>query len=436
MDAIHLRGVKTHNLKNLELVLKHRKLYAVTGVSGSGKSSLAFDTLYAEGQRRFVESLSAYARQFLERMEKPDIESASGLPPAIAIEAKNVISNARSTVGTQTEINDYLRVLFSRVAKTFCPDCGREVVHYAPDTAAERLLKDYPGRQAVVGFEAAFEDKAKTRAADVAELLEKQGFSEFFCGGVFLGAGDVARKRGVRSPLMVCVDRLKLDGRNRKRLTDSLETAFRYGRGEAVTAFESSSGGKGPRFSEHLRCASCARTFRDPVPNLFSFNSPLGACPECQGFGRIITLDWDLVVPDPKRSLAGGAIEPWTKPSAAWEARKLTSFCRRRKISMETPWRDLSEEERRMILEGPRDPDGDYFSVRDFFEYLEKKTYKMHVRIFLSKYRKFVPCHACHETRLKPEALYVRWAGKTIHDYQKASLTELAALLDGAELSA
>lgn len=434
-DAIILQGVKTHNLKNLDLILPHRQLYVVTGVSGSGKSSLAFDTLYAEGQRRYVESLSSYARQFLERMEKPDADSVSGIPPAIAIEAKNVINNARSTVGTQTEINDYLRVLFARIGQTFCPDCKTEVRASHPETAADFLLKNHEGAAALVLYRIPFSDKAASHLKEFLPELERQGFTEFFHDEKIVSAAEILKNKKIKN-LQVVVDQPAALAKNRKRLIDSLELAFRYGKGEAQVFLK----GKMLEFSEALSCFTCGKTFREPSPNLFSFNSPLGACPVCQGFGRVITVDWNLVIPDPRKSLAEGAIEPWTKPSSEWERKRLAAFCKSEKIPMDVPWKDLSEKHRKWILEGhpdkPYRKEGDFFSVKEFFKYLEKKTYKMHVRIFLAKYRCFEPCTACAETRLKPEALWVSVRGRNIHQLQALSLEDLTSWVDSLVLSA
>lgn len=427
MDAIILKGIKTHNLKNFDLTLSHRKLYVVTGVSGSGKSSLAFDTLYAEGQRRYVESLSAYARQFLARMEKPEVDFVSGIPPALAIEAKNVINNARSTVGTQTEINDYLRLLFARVGRTFCPDCGVEALKSQPDGIAQFLIEKYSGDEVIILFDlpmGAGEDQARFLAE-----LERQGFSEVFLRGKVMPVEELGRKTKSMAVLSIVTDRLKVEEKTRKRLVDSLESASRYGKGKVKTFVK----GKELSFTEELACPACAKTFREPVPNLFSFNSPLGACPECQGFGRVITLDWNLVIPDENKTLAGGAIEPWTKPSAEWEFKHLLEYCRKKKIPTDKPWNKLKAEDRRLILHGK---EGDkFFSVRHFFEYLEKKTYKMHVRIFLSKYRTFIPCSQCGESRLKPQGLAVRVAGRHIYELQCLPLSELIDFLQALKFS-
>ena len=438
MDAILLKGVRTHNLKNFDLILPPKKLYVLTGVSGSGKSSLAFDTLYAEGQRRYVESLSAYARQFLERMEKPDLDGISGIPPAIAIGAKNVITNARSTVGTQTEINDYLRVLFARAGKTFCVRCGKAVQKQTPEKTSQSLLAEFPSKKALVLFPIRLGKRGRASLKTFLPELSRQGFTEIFDGDRCLPLGGVtasARLKpgtGSNASLWIVVDQLSLEGRHRKRLIDSLELAFRMGRGEASVWIEA------PRrslfFSEHFRCNDCGIDYREPTPALFSFNNPLGACPTCQGFGRVITIDWDRVVPDERQTIAGGAIEPWTKPSAHREFRQLKKFCQRVKIPLEKAWRDLSETHRHWILEGRGPTEENYFSVKDFFDYLQTKTYRMHVRIFLSRYRGFIPCGACGTQRLKPEALAVRVAGRNIAELSAVPLGELHSFFEELRL--
>lgn len=433
MDAILLKGVRTHNLKNFDLILPHKKLTVVTGVSGSGKSSLAFDTLYAEGQRRYVESLSSYARQFLERMEKPDLDGISGILPAIAIEAKNVITNARSTVGTQTEINDYLRLFLARVGRTFCLRCGEEVTRQTPERAVRFLLETFPSEEAVVLFPVSLGKKGGASIREFLPELARQGFTEIFEGGKCCPLPET--KRVFKGPVIwVVVDRLALRERNRKRLADSLELAFEKGRGEAAVACPRSS--EPIRFSAHFRCAKCGIDYREPTPNLFSFNSPLGACVECQGFGRVITLDWDRVIPDPRKSIEAGAVEPWTKPSSKWEFRQLLRFCRRRQISVEKPWQELSKVHRQWVLEGFGKKEDDYFSVKDFFESLEKKTYRMHIRVFLSRYRAFVECRLCSGKRLKPEALAVRVAGKNIAELSALPVSGLHAFFETLQLEA
>jgi len=431
LDAILLKGVRTHNLKNFDLILPHKKFYVVTGVSGSGKSSLAFDTLYAEGQRRYVESLSAYARQFLERMEKPDLDGVSGIPPAIAIEAKNVITHARSTVGTQTEINDYLRVFFARIGRTFCTQCHREVMKQTPEKVTALLFKEFPSQKSLVLFPIRFGKGVLAHLKEFLPELARQGFQELFDEGKRLPIAEFKRP-SPGGEIWVIVDHLSHEPKNRKRLTDSLELAYRLGKGEAGVWLEEAK--EKLRFSEHFRCDACGIDYREPLPSLFSFNSPLGACPACQGFGRVITIDGDRVIPDRRKTIEGGAIEPWTKPSAGWEWRQLIQFCRRRRIPLRTPWQELSGEHQKWILEGTGKKGEDYFSVKDFFDYLERKTYKMHVRIFLSRYRGYVPCPTCLGNQLKPEALAVKVAGKSIADLSHLPIGELSSFFENFRL--
>jgi len=431
MDAIVLQGVKTHNLKNFDLILPHRKLYVVTGVSGSGKSSLAFDTLYAEGQRRYVESLSAYARQFLERMEKPDVDMVAGIPPALAIQAKNTVNNARSTVGTQTEINDYLRVLFSRVGIMFCPDCGLEIVKNNPQTIAAYLEKNYSGEKVILMFRLLMGKKGKKYLEESLSELERQGYVEFFLEGRILDRDELLKAAGkLKDELSVSIDTLMIDETKNKRLIDSIEHALRSGKNQIDVYVK----GQTFRFSEDLSCSRCQRGFREPTPNLFSFNSPLGACAECQGFGRVITIDWDLVVPAPAKSLQDGAIEPWTKPSTESEFKQLLKFAKTNKIPVDKPWNKLTQKQRDAVLFGMGNKK-EYFSVKDYFDYLEQKTYKMHVRVFLSKYRGYVTCHKCGGTRLKPEGLAVKVAEKNIAEVMDLSIEDLYGFLEALRFS-
>lgn len=430
MDAIEFRGIKTHNLKKLNLTLPHRKLYVITGVSGSGKSSLAFDTLYAEGQRRYLESVSAYARQFLERMPKPDVETTTGIPPALAIQAKNVITNARSTVGTQTEINDYLRVAFARAGELTCPVCECEVEAYDSSKAAAKLLAGYLGKDVRLVAEIPLGKKGKKYLSEAVAELERQGFSGFFHKGKWLDGGAYVKARQEGASLVFTIDRLEIIEKNKERLIDSLELGFRTGRGKVQGWI----GDAILRFSDSLDCVSCGRSFPRPSPNLFSFNSPLGACPVCQGFGRVITIDWDLVVPDPSKSIKDGAIEPWTKASTRWEQGQLIDFCMRKRIPLKTPWIKLKKEHHKWVLEGCKGDD--YFSVQDFFDYLGKKIYKIHVRIFLNRYRGYAPCKACGMTRLKPDALNYRIGGKNIANVQSLPIEKLLGFLEGLEFGA
>jgi len=429
-DLIRLQGVRTHNLKNLTLELPKGKLIVLTGVSGSGKSSLAFDTLYAEGQRRYVESLSAYARQFLERMEKPDLDSITGILPSIAIEAKNVITNARSTVGTQTEVNDFLRVLFSRIGKTFCDSCGKEVISDTPSALSESLLQKHAHKTALIFFRVSWGKQGAAYIKDFFGELIRQGFIRISVQGKLVRLESPESLESVKnhSSVQVVADRVTLDPKERKRFIESVEAAYRHGKGKCEILIED--GDKTYHFSEGFHCAACDRDYPKPSPHTFSFNSPLGACSTCQGFGRIIEVDPNLVIPDENKTLGEGVIEPWTKPSCSWEFKQLKAYCRKKKIPLDAKWRDLDQAIQEKIFEG----DKGYFGVHEFFQYLEKKKYKMHVRVFLSRYRSFSLCPSCHGARLKPEALRVKWQNQTIQSVVEMNLEHLRHFVEGSPL--
>jgi excinuclease ABC subunit A len=463
-DAADLvvRGARTHNLKNVDVTLPTGKLIIVTGVSGSGKSSLAFDTIYAEGQRRYVESLSAYARQFLERMEKPDVDRIDGIAPAIAIRQKNSVRNPRSTVGTTTEIHDYMRLLFARVGRTFCRHCGREVIRETAEVVARQLGQLPAGTRLLLGFdlpvvEAAplaadtatevdelsevveengeadavaaptrkasqpSETQGNTRAiAETINALRRKGFGRLLVDGGAVAFDDLdAAALAGRTTLQVVVDRIQVSGgdENRQRLTDSIETAYREGGGAAWAVEAPSPEPRVHVFSERFECRQCGIAYEDPQPRLFSFNNPFGACPTCHGFGNIIELDMDLVVPDPSKSVLQGAIEPWSKPHYRAQLAELKRAARRNKVRLDVPWSELTDEEKRFVVEGGDDYDG----VRGFFRWLERKKYKVHVRVFLSRYRGYLTCPDCGGARLRREARDVRVADRTID--QVAALT-------------
>jgi excinuclease ABC subunit A len=447
---IIVRGARTHNLKNVDLTLPPRSLIVMTGVSGSGKSSLAFDTIYAEGQRRYVESLSAYARQFLERMEKPDIDSIEGICPAIAIRQKNSIRNPRSTVGTTTEIHDYLRLLYARIGRTYCRNCGREVIRETPEVVAGRLGELPEGTRLLIGFDmpvitsaplahapepepddddlaggAGDDDETASPQPDLPNLvdpvaetlaaLRRKGFGRLYVDGqaVSLEDVDVATLRD-RAMLQVIVDRLKVEPDMRTRLTDSIETAYAEGGGAAFAIEVGSDAATAAvyhRFSERFECRECAIPYEAPQPRLFSFNNPFGACPVCHGFGNIIELDMDLVVPDATKSIQQNAIEPWSKPHYRAQLADLKRAARQRGIRMDVAWADLTDEEKRFIIDG----DGaSYEGVKGFFRWLERKKYKVHVRVFLSRYRGYLTCPECNGARLRREARDVHVGGRTI----------------------
>jgi len=438
-----VKGARTHNLKNIDVSLPHGKLIIITGVSGSGKSSLAFDTIYAEGQRRYVESLSAYARQFLERMEKPDVDRIEGICPAIAIRQKNSVRNPRSTVGTTTEIHDYMRLLFARVGRTYCRQCGEEVIRETAEVVARRL-GELSGARLLLGFEipvladaprgfdpaiadegevlddadaAGAAVKSFDPAAETIDTLRRRGFGRLLLDGRAVPFEEVepaALKS--RTRLEVVVDRLRIEGDLRSRLTDSVETSYREGGGAAFAV--NADTGERLDFSERFECRMCGIAYETPQPRLFSFNNPFGACPTCHGFGNVIELDLGLVVPDPSKSINEGAIEPWSKPHYRAQLAELKRAARKGNVRLDAPWTDLTDEERRFVIEG-NDPStgsghGDYEGVRGFFRWLERKKYKVHIRVFLSRYRGYLACPDCEGARLRREARDVRVGGRTI----------------------
>jgi excinuclease ABC subunit A len=457
---IVVRGARTHNLKNVDLALPLGRLIIVTGVSGSGKSSLAFDTIYAEGQRRYVSSLSAYARQFLERMEKPDVDRIEGICPAIAIRQKNSIRNPRSTVGTTTEIHDYLRLLFARVGRTFCRQCGQEVVRDTAEIVARHLGALPEGTRLLVGFDMPVMDPGGVHERTDAEPddddsepareagpvspgpsaaslafslneLRRKGFHRLHVGGRTVALDDLTPSDlREQSTLRVIVDRIKLEGDMRARLTDSIEMAYREAGGTAIAIEDD--GGKVHVFSERFECQNCNLTYEAPQPRLFSFNNPFGACPTCHGFGNIIELDLDLVVPDPSKSIQQGAIEPWTKTHYRAQLAELKRAAKPAGVSLDIPWRDLNDEEKRFIVEG----DGkDYDGIRGFFRWLERKKYKVHVRVFLSRYRGYLICPDCKGARLRREARDVKVGGRTIDQVSSDTVREAQQFLEALDLT-
>ncbi len=439
---IVVRGARTHNLKNVDVTLPPRSLIVMTGVSGSGKSSLAFDTIYAEGQRRYVESLSAYARQFLERMEKPDIDSIEGICPAIAIRQKNSIRNPRSTVSTTTEIHDYLRLLYARVGRTFCRGCGIEVIRETAEVVSTRLSALPEGTRLLVGFDmpvvastpmAATEpevedeevsgDSAEAErpapqpvlpdlvdpVAETIAALRRKGFGRLYVDGQTVNLDDVdtATLRD-RALLQVIVDRVKVDADARVRLTDSIETAYAEGGGAAFAV--QADHAIVHRFSERFECRECNIPYEVPQPRLFSFNNPFGACPLCHGFGNIIELDMALVVPDQTKSIQQNAIEPWSKPHYRAQLAELKRVAKQR-VRLDVPWTELDDDEKRFVIEGDG---GGWEGVKGFFRWLERKKYKVHVRVFLSRYRGYLTCPECNGARLRREARDVRVGERTI----------------------
>ncbi len=429
--AIEIVAAREHNLKGIDVRVPTNALTVVTGVSGSGKSSLAFDVLYAEGQRRYVESFSAYARQFLDRMDKPRVERIDGILPAIAINQSRPVKTSRSTVGTMTELHDYLKLLFAKVGVPHCRQCGRPVERDSPESAADRLLEAHAEARALVTF--GLPTPADLPAATIREGLLSGGFIRLLGPAGVVDVEEATELPVVDGTLTVVQDRLRLRAAERARLVDSLEQAFRHGRGRAAVVLLDERG-RVERFSTALECAACGFVVREPVPNLFSFNSPLGACESCRGFGRTIDLDLDLVVPDPRRTIAEGAVKPWSTKATGWERGELLKFCKRRRIPTTVPWGTLDPAERALVLDG--DGRGHYPGIRGWFRWLEGRTYRMHVRVFLSRYRSYTLCPACEGARVKPEALDFRVGGRTIADVARLPIGEASRFFDALALPA
>jgi excinuclease ABC subunit A len=517
LESIVVRGAKVHNLKNIDCEIPHNRITVVTGVSGSGKSSLAFDTIYAEGQRRYVESLSAYARQFLERMERPNVEEVSGIAPAVAIRQKNTTRNPRSTVATATEIYDYLRLLYARVGVTTCHQCGEMVRKDSVDEIADRVLSLGPGRRFYVLFrlhpaapdqhsvartppagaahtsgarrlklrdstptasrppgpaDSALQDGGARRPMSPDDSLKprlfslrQQGFSRLYQDGrVFeFSTPESLLDIDFSHPVYILVDRLTISPEIRQRLIDSVELCYREG-GEAILEFVGTPdvgetplvAAPGPTpgdtlpeaitlghpqgaplpperlvFNERFECKRCQITYQEPEPRLFSFNNPFGACPRCQGFGNTIDFDLNLVIPDKSKTLSEGAVEPWTKPRYRTHYNAMKRFARSRSIPLDVPYHRLTPTQRRWVIEG----DDEFIGIRGFFEYLERKKYKLHVRVFLSRYRGYTLCFQCQGSRLRREALNVTVSGKTIAEVCRMSIQEAYRFFNQLRLS-
>jgi excinuclease ABC subunit A len=430
-DRIVIRGARQHNLKNLDLDLPRRAVIVVTGPSGSGKSSLAFDTVYAEGQRRYVESLSTYAKQFLDRMEKPDVDRVEGISPAVAIEQRNPTKTSRSTVGTATEVYDYLRLLWARAGRTVCPGdghgpCGREIRPDTVQSATDAVLRLPDGARIMVCFP--LPRSARLTHALVVENLRALGFLRVLADGRELHLDDVPAQGAsvdltAVTELLVVVDRIRVDREDTGRLADSLQQAFAEGEGEAVVV---PAEGAPLRFSERFRCPDHPQIeFATPSPQLFSFNNPYGSCPECTGFGAVLQLDDSLIVCNPNRSLSEGAVDPWRMPRYDTRRAKLYSFAAKEGVSVDTPWSELPEAFREKVLHGARGFQGVY----SFFEDLEEKRYKQYIRVFIRQYQTAQTCPVCNGAKLRPEALWVRVGGRDIAEVSQIPLTGLRTWL-------
>jgi excinuclease ABC subunit A len=439
-DSIVVRGARQNNLKGFDIEIPRRTVTVVTGPSGSGKSSLAFDTIYAEGQRRYVESLSSYARQFLERMEKPDVDSVEGLSPAVAIEQKNPTKTSRSTVGTATEIYDYLRLLWARVGHTYCPNCAREIKPDTVQSVTDAVLGLPTGTRFYVTFPLRLSDKVTHEV--VIENLRAQGFLRVAMDGLVLHLDDLADSRRDitrAKELLVVVDRLTAAAETSGRLSDAVGTAFREGEGDCVillsepvvSPLDGASVSKLP-FTERFQCPNDGTLAPAPTPQLFSFNNPRGACSQCNGFGAILEYDETLVVPYPARSLRDGAIDPWTKPRYDNKRRALAEFAKRERIPMDKPWDQLPSAHRQLLL---RSRTRGYKGIFPFLKDLEEKRYKQYIRVFLRQYQTAQECPRCHGTKLQPEALNVRVGGLNIAQVAELPVDQLAIWLNELRLS-
>jgi excinuclease ABC subunit A len=426
--VLAIRGARVHNLKNIDVDIPHNKLTIVTGVSGSGKSSLVFDTIYAEGQRRYVESLSAYARQFLERMEKPDVDEILGIAPPIAIRQKNQTKNPRSTVATATELYDFIRLLFARAGRTYCPNDGTRIQRDTVDQVAEAMLSQPDGSRWYALFPVSTKAKNNEAAALRDHLfdLRKKGFNRLFqAGRTFeFSTPESLLDIDFSKPLFILVDRIVIRNDLHQRLVDTVEICYR----ETGEVFFEQAGAADPRilhFSERYACKTCGLSAAIPEPTLFSFNNPIGACPVCQGFGRTIDYDLDLIVPDPTLSLEEGAVDPWTKPQYSWYYEEDLKPKARGKIRLTTPYTDLKPEEKEFLRS----------HIHRFFREVEKKKYKVHVRVFLSRYRAYTECPSCRGARLRPEALWIRLGDCNIARVCRMNIAQAQDFFQTLELS-
>ena len=415
---IEIKGARENNLKNIDVLIPRSMFTVVTGLSGSGKSSLVLDTVYREGLRRYINCLSTYARQFIEKVDRPAMDDIEGLPTPIAIESRNSVINSRSTVGTTTEIYDYMRLLFAKIGKTHCPGCGKEVSEHSPQSLTRLLLEKFPGKRAVICFET-------EKGAALSQYMKK-GYSRVYRDGKtedMEKSGEHADRK-----TQIVTARTVIGERSKPRITEALEAAF----SESSRAVVHIVSGQSLRFSKELRCDLCDIAFEKPTPNMFSFNSPYGACEQCSGFGRNLEIDPELLVPDPGLSLAEGAIEPFTKTSYRKQMRKLLAFAEEVGINVEKPFSELSVKEKDLVFSGNED----YYGAKGYFRRLERKNYKTHIRVFLSRYRSAFTCGDCGGSRLKEKALNVRIEGKTISDLSGMSVKDLKFWFDRVVLSA
>ncbi|MBA4146985.1 MAG: excinuclease ABC subunit UvrA [Verrucomicrobia bacterium] len=419
---IRLRGVRHNNLKNFDLDLPIGKLVVITGLSGSGKSSLAFDVLFAEGQRRYIETFSPYTRQFFDRMDKPQVDSIEGIPPAIAIEQRNAVKTTRSTVGTMTEICDYAKVLWAHLAQLHCRKCGRPVTKDSPQKIWETVSQGGAPNSAahseiLITFKLPLSEKLPL--TETLNLVAKQGYQRLLVEGEIKRLEEATAQLSALKAVVLTVvqDRIKIAPTNRHRFIEACEQAYHFGKGKLTLHFSeaghSKAGTRTQTFSNRLHCAECDIDYREPVPALFSFNHPLGACPTCRGFGRVITIDYNLAIPDRSKTLAGGVVKPWQTGQSAECQDDMMKFCRKRHIPTNVPFRDLPNEFQDWVINGEPNYGMDdnhqwpkaWYGIKGYFRWLESKSYKMHVRVLLSRYRSYRPCDDCHGARFQPDTL-------------------------------
>ncbi|MDQ3625485.1 MAG: excinuclease ABC subunit A, partial [Verrucomicrobiota bacterium] len=433
---IEVRGARQNNLKAIDLDLPLGRLNVITGPSGSGKSSLAFETIYAEGQRRYVETFSPYTRQFLERMDKPKVDEIRGIPPAIAIEQSNPVKTTRSTVGTITEINDYLKVLLPRVVEASCPSCARGICPQSAGSIVKEVLAKHAGENLLVTFGVPV--LPKTGPSEFFAFLQQQGYLRVWVAGEIHRVDEAPRMQRLPALVRVIQDRVAVSGENGSRLTEAVEIALRYGKGQIAFVRTGEPALDDPLlpYSTGWHCAYCDLDIAPPSPGLFSFNHPLGACPKCRGFGRTIAIDLQRALPDKSLSLAAGVVKPFQTENGRECQRDLMRCAATREVDARRPYEDLPKADQDWVLYGERPgapgeelwEAGLWYGVKGFFEWLESKAYKMHVRVLLSRYRTYTECPDCHGGRYQPATLNFRFAGKTLPELMALPVLELLAL--------